>query len=296
MIGLKRGCVKLYEHETEWEIEAQNTISRLKEILGGVIKDIQHVGSTSVPAIKAKPIIDIALAVDSFDEILAHEGALKAEGFYYRPNAQPSPGSQLLFACGNFYQGTGDLQTHFIHVVLNGSMDWINYINFRDYLNSTPSAAKAYEELKLSLAMQNPVDSGREKYCSGKHDFIVYTLRKALVNSYLGKVVDISIDRPMGSVHPEYKDIIYPVNYGFIPNILGGDGEALDVYLLGADSPVKEYRARVIGIVHRHNDVEDKLIAAPDGMWFTKEETAEAVRFQEQYYESEIEMWEKKRG
>ena len=56
MIGLKRGCVKLYEHETEWEIEAQNTISRLKEILGGVIKDIQHVGSTAVFSIKAKPI------------------------------------------------------------------------------------------------------------------------------------------------------------------------------------------------------------------------------------------------
>lgn len=290
MIGLKRGCVKLYEHETEWEIEAQNTISRLKEILGGVIKDIQHVGSTAVFSIKAKPIIDIALAVDSFDEILAHEGALKAEGFYYRPNVQSSLGSQLLFACGNFYQGTGDLQTHFIHVVLTDSMEWINYINFRDYLNNMPSVAKAYEDLKLSLAMQAPVDGGREKYCSGKHDFIVYTLRKALVNSYLGKVADISIDRPMGSVHPEHKDIIYPVNYGFIPNILGGDGEEMDVYLLGVDHPAKEYRARVIGIVHRHNDVEDKLVAAPDGLHYTKEEIAEAVHFQEQYFDSEIEV------
>lgn len=64
MIGLKRGTVQLCEHKKEWEIEAQNTIARLKEILGDVIKDIQHVGSTSILTIKAKPIIDIAVAVD----------------------------------------------------------------------------------------------------------------------------------------------------------------------------------------------------------------------------------------
>lgn len=180
MIGLKRGTVKLCEHEKEWEIEAQKTISRLKEILGGVIKDIQHVGSTAVPSIKAKPIIDIAVAVDDFNDILAFEQELKAAGFYYRPNAQTSISGQLLFACGNFYDGMGDMQTHFIHVVLTGSIDWINYINFRDYLNNTPSAAKEYEKLKVSLALQAPVDSGREKYLKGKHGFIVDTLRKAL--------------------------------------------------------------------------------------------------------------------
>ncbi len=289
MIGLKRGTVKLYEHEKEWEIEAQNTITRLKEILGDVIKDIQHVGSTSILTIKAKPIIDIALAVDSFDDILAYEKELKNAGFYYRPNAQASIRNQLLFACGNFYEGTGDLQTHFIHIVRTNSMDWINYINFRDYLNSTPSVAKEYENLKVSLALQAPIDSCREKYLKGKHDFIVYTLRKALVKSYLGKTVDIRIDRPIGSTHPKHSDITYPINYGYILNVLGGDGEELDVYLLGVDAPVKEYSARIIGIVHRHNDVEDKLVAAPEGMNFTSSEIEEAVHFQEQYYESEIE-------
>ena len=75
-----------------------------------------------------------------------------------------------------------------------------------------------------------------------------------------------------------------------IPKVLGGDGEELDVYLLGVDAPVKEYAARIIGIVHRRNDVEDKLIAAPEGRNFTVEEIMEAVRFQEQYYDSEIEI------
>ena len=283
MIGLKRGTVKLFKHEKEWEIEAQNTIVRLKEILGDVIKDIQHVGSTSILTIKAKPIIDIALAIDDFNDILAYEKELKDAGFYYCPGAQASLRNQLLFACGSYYDGSGDLQTHFIHVVLTDSMDWINYINFRDYLNSTPSVAKAYEDLKVSLAEQAPIDSGREKYLKGKHAFIVYTLRKALVKSYLGKTVSISIDRPIGSVHPKHQDIVYPINYGFIPNVLGGDGENLDVYLLGVNKPVQEYTAKIIGIVHRENDVEDKLIAAPEGVIFNQADIAEKIHFQEQY-------------
>lgn len=183
MIGLKRGTVKLYDHDNEWEIEAQKTINYLKELLGSVIKDIQHVGSTAIPSIKAKPIIDIALAVDNYNDILALEHTLKAHGFYYRPNAQASISNQLLFACGNFYEGTGNLQTHFIHVVLSNSMEWINYINFRDYLNNTPSAAKEYEKLKTALALQASMDGGREQYSKGKHDFIAHILKKALEKS-----------------------------------------------------------------------------------------------------------------
>lgn len=289
MIGLKRGTVKLCEHEKEWEIEAQNTISRLKKILGNVAKDIQHVGSTAIPSIKAKPIIDIAVAVDDFNDVLALEKELKDEGFYYRP--QSDLGDQLLFASGSLYEGTGDLQTHFIHVVRTNSMDWINYINFRDYLNSTPTVAKEYEELKVSLAMQAPIDSGREKYLKGKHDFIVYTLRKALVKSYLGRTVDIKIDRPIGYVHKkENYCLTYPINYGYIPGVIGGDGEELDVYLLGVNEPVTEYKAQIIGIAHRENDVEDKLVAAPSSLNFTKEEIEQAINFQEQYYETHIEI------
>lgn len=289
MIGLKRGSVALYEHEKQWETEAQNTIERLKNILGDIIQDIQHVGSTSIQSIKAKPIIDIAVAVDDLNNVLKFENELRENGFYYRPQAQATLRNQLLFACGSLYDGTGDLQTHFIHVVLTNSMNWINYINFRDYLNSNPSVAKEYEKLKVALAEKAPVDSGRKQYLEGKHDFIVYTLRQALVKSYLGKTVDIKIDRPKGSVHPKHPDMVYPVNYGYIPNVFSADGEELDVYLLGVNVPVSEYTAHVIGIVHRINDVEDKLVAAPVGITFTKEEIAKAVQFQEQYYDIEIE-------
>ena len=114
--------------------------------------------------------------------------------------------------------------------------------------------------------------------------------RKAQVRGYLGKKIHICIDRPIGFVHRKEKyELVYPINYGCIPGVLGGDGEELDVYLLGVNEPVKEYDARVIAVIHRENDVEDKLAAAPDGMHFTRKQIAEAVRFQEQYYEGYVE-------
>lgn len=289
MLGLQRGTVRLYPHETAWEAEAEQTIIMLQKLLGDDAKEIQHVGSTAVPAICAKPIIDIALAADSFDDVMKHLPKLQAAGFYYR--AQNNISNQKLFACGSFYDGTGDLQTHFIHVVLTDSEQWRDYILFRDYLNQHADTAKAYESLKLSLAEAAPVDAGREQYLQGKKDFIAAVLRKALAASFLGQIVEIEIDRPLGSAHPKHPDLIYPVNYGFIPGVLGGDGEELDVYLLGVDKPASKYPAQIIAIVHRLDDEEDKLVGAPVGTHFTKAEIKKSVAFQEQYFKTEVEMW-----
>ena len=89
--------------------------------------------------------------------------------------------------------------------------------------------------------------------------------RKAQVNSYLGKTVKIKIDRPIGYIHnKENYSLTYPVNYGYIPDVISPDREELDVYLLGVIEPVEEYTAFIIAIVHRENDVEDKLVAVPD--------------------------------
>ena len=119
---------------------------------------------------------------------------------------------------------------------------------------------------------------------------MTFAARKEQVRSYLGRTVTVRIDRPIGYVHQKKNyTLTYPINYGYLPGVTGGDGEELDVYLLGVDRPVHEYTAQVIGIVHREDDVEDKLIAAPAGMAFSKEEMREAVRFQEQYYHTCIE-------
>ena len=107
---------------------------------------------------------------------------------------------------------------------------------------------------------------------------------------YLGQTVTISIDRPIGYIHHKgEKTLVYPINYGYIPDVLGGDGEELDVFLLGVDHPMETYTGRIIGIVYRVDDVEDKLIMAPEGMDFSVEEMTEAVYFQEKYYDSHVE-------
>ena len=111
-------------------------------------------------------------------------------------------------------------------------------------------------------------------------------------NSILGQTVTVSMDRPMGTCHPKHKDIYYPVNYGYISGIIGGDGEEQDAYVLGVDEPLQEFTGVVIAIIHRLNDVEDKWVVAPEGVKFTEEEIAEQVKFQEQYFKTEIVMAE----
>ena len=81
---------------------------------------------------------------------------------------------------------------------------------------------------------------------------------------YIGKMIKIKIDRKLGSAHPKH-GFIYTVNYGYVPNTISGDGEELDCYLLGVFEPVDEYEGKVIAIVHRLNDNDDKLIVVPDG-------------------------------
>lgn len=115
--------------------------------------------------------------------------------------------------------------------------------------------------------------------------------REELIKEYLGKTVRIEIDRPIGYVHKKEKyTLTYPINYGYIPGVLGGDDEELDVYLLGVSEPVKEYTCKIIGAAIRKNDVEDKLIAAPEGMDFTADQAYETIKFQEQWYDTEIKM------
>ena len=124
---------------------------------------------------------------------------------------------------------------------------------------------------------------------SAEKKFMTLKERHDQVESYLGKEVRIEIDRPIGYVHHKgEKTLVYPINYGYIPGVLGGDGEELDVFLVGVREAVSEYTGHIIGIVYRADDVEDKLVMAPTGVNFTAEEIASAVYFQEKYYQSRI--------
>ena len=106
----------------------------------------------------------------------------------------------------------------------------------------------------------------------------------------IGDIVTVTVDRPLGSDHPEYKDMYYPINYGYIEGIIAPDGEEQDAYILGVDVPVEKFTGKIIAIVHRRDDVEEKWVVCPEDSSFSKEEIAEKIRFQEQYFQSEIMM------
>ncbi len=104
---------------------------------------------------------------------------------------------------------------------------------------------------------------------------------------YLGKILNIEIDREYGSKHPKY-GFIYPVNYGYVPNAISGDGEELDCYLLGVFEPVKSFKGKCIAIVHRINDNDDKLIIVPENKEYTDDAIDALIEFQEQYFKHVI--------
>lgn len=106
----------------------------------------------------------------------------------------------------------------------------------------------------------------------------------------IGDIVKVTVDRPLGSYHPKHEDIYYPINYGYIEGIMAPDGEEQDAYILGVDKPVKEYVGKVIAIIHRFDDVEEKWVVAPENISFTLDDIMDQVKFQEQYFKSEIRM------
>lgn len=102
---------------------------------------------------------------------------------------------------------------------------------------------------------------------------------------YLGKHVHVVVDRPIGYQHG---DIIYPVNYGYIPGLPAGDGEDQDAYILGIYEPVDFFDGQVVAIIRRRNDCEDKFVVAPVGTAYHQGQIAEAVHFQEQFFDTHI--------
>ena len=105
--------------------------------------------------------------------------------------------------------------------------------------------------------------------------------------TFIGKTVDVTIDRPLGSKHPE-AGFIYPVNYGFLPNVPAPDGEDRDAYVLGIFKPLATFTGRCIAVIQRSDDDADKLVVAPDGKDYSDEQILALTEFQERFFESSV--------
>ena len=112
-------------------------------------------------------------------------------------------------------------------------------------------------------------------------------MEKINVKDYLGKIVTVEMDRQLGTRHPKH-GFMYMLNYGFIPNTVSGDGEELDAYILGVFEPVEKFDGKVIAIIHRTNDDDDKLVIAPKEKNYSDDAIRALTEFQERFFESVI--------
>lgn len=107
------------------------------------------------------------------------------------------------------------------------------------------------------------------------------------IKDYLGKEVNVVMDRQLGTAHPKW-GFVYTLNYGYIPNTVSGDGEEIDAYVVGEFKPVSEFKGVCIAIIHRTNDDDDKLVVAPAGVNYTDDQIKALTEFQERFFESVI--------
>lgn len=115
--------------------------------------------------------------------------------------------------------------------------------------------------------------------------YIEFIKESKMVNTdYIGKIISVKIDRELGSKHPKH-GFIYPVNYGFVPNTISGDGEEIDCYVLGVFEPIKDFTGKCIAVIHRINDDDDKLVIIPKDKNYSNDAIEALVEFQERFFE-----------
>ena len=170
MLGLHKDKVSLVSHSSNWHTEFEQEKEKLQAVLGNIALAIEHIGSTSIPGLSAKPILDIAVAVENIEALKSVIPVLTAAGYDILDSIE-TKGEVLA------RKGTPDNRTHYIHVEILGDTYWNNHIMFRDFLLKHQEYVKAYEKLKKDLAKQFSDD--RKKYTAAKNDFIQNVLKLA---------------------------------------------------------------------------------------------------------------------
>jgi GrpB-like predicted nucleotidyltransferase (UPF0157 family) len=163
MLGLRRGSVQLVPYTPAWATLFEAERARLHHALHPNALDIQHIGSTAVPGLAAKPILDLGIAVADESIVTACVPQLTALGYTYRGYRGADQ--------GHFFDlGPDHHLTHYLHMLLIDDPGWWNYLRFRDYLRAHPAARAAYLHLKQDLATQYAAD--RAAYSAAKATFI----------------------------------------------------------------------------------------------------------------------------
>ena len=164
MIGLRRHTVALVDHDPTWLMAGPSECKALQHACADLIVDAQHVGSTAVPRLPAKPILDIAVLIRTLELIPALVERMTAIGYIYRGDGGDAGGHLFV------RESEPDVRTAHVHVVAQDDRQWHDYLRFRDLLRENAGLRERYRALKVALAIRHPVD--RRSYTVGKHAFV----------------------------------------------------------------------------------------------------------------------------
>lgn len=156
--------------------------------------------------------------------------------------------------------------------------------------------ARLYDTGKLNMRSKREHDDWqkllkcKQIILNGADDIdLNFRIIQEQLHTIIGEMVTVVIDRPLGSFHPVYQDMCYPINYGYIEGSMAADGEEQDAYILGIDKAAVKFTGKVIAVIHRNDDIEEKWVVCPENMVFTEDEIRRQIYFQEQYFN--IQIW-----
>jgi len=173
-LGLETDRVALASWSPEWAAAFEREAIEIRRSLGALLRDVQHIGSTAVPGLPAKPILDIGVALPSADAGTACAPGLASLGYRYVED--------LGHLGGHFFiKGEADTSTHHLHAVAEDDVQWLGYLTLRDHLRADPDARARYRAVKLELAAAHPND--RDAYLRGKTRIVLQLIAEALAAS-----------------------------------------------------------------------------------------------------------------
>ena len=162
MIKLDKRKVEVKSHDNKWSNKYEKAKNKINNIYKDILVDIHHIGSTAIPNILAKPVIDIMVVVKDINKVDQFDNSMQELGY--------EPKGEFGIKNRRFFQKGGNHRSHHVHIFEKGNQEIQRHLNFRDYLRAHPAKAKQYSKLKEKLAEKYPYNV--DKYIEGKNDFI----------------------------------------------------------------------------------------------------------------------------
>jgi len=263
--------------------------SELSRKLGDHATSVEHIGGTALRFVPSCPTLDYVVACPTPADLSEAARILSLEGF--------APASEIGFP-GGFDLSSSDIlllqpspnggaPLRSVRLTLSGSPTWEDAVSLRSYLFGRPDVAREYATLKERLAEERPND--RAAYERGKSEWIGRALPVARHWSRLGQTITVTVDRPMGSTHPDRPDLVYPINCGYPRDITIPGESRLGVYILGIGHPVRVFTGRVIAILFRENGEGVRWVVAPPGREYDQARIYAELWFRERDFRSTME-------